>query len=104
MFEATIAQVEANSAVMGGARKPTKEVMLHHGRALDHLQQRLADQQRRLEDLTFHIIISIMGTHVSVAETFAPETQLIASSSSPNSTNIRLIWTVSGHWSTCAVA
>lgn len=65
MFEATIAQVEANSAVMAGARKPTKEVMLHHGRALDHLQQRLVDPERRLEDLTFHIIISIMGTHVS---------------------------------------
>jgi hypothetical protein len=65
IFEATIAQVEANSAVMAGARKPTKEVMLHHGRALDHLQQRLADPERRLEDLTFHIIISIMGTHVS---------------------------------------
>ena len=65
MFEATIAQVEANSAVMSGERKPTKEVMLHHGRALDHLQQRLADPERRLDDLTFHIIISIMGTHVS---------------------------------------
>jgi hypothetical protein len=68
IFEATIAQVEASSAVQSGIRSPTKEVMAHHGRALTHLQSRLADPLKRMQDLTFHIIVAIMSTHFFFSE------------------------------------
>jgi hypothetical protein len=68
IFEATIAQVEASSAVQSGIRSPTKEVMAHHGRALAHLQTRLADPLKRMQDLTFHIIVAIMSTHFFFSE------------------------------------
>ena len=65
MFEATVAHVEASKMAAQGVLTPTKEVLHHQGQALTHLQERLADPVKRLEDLTFHIIINIMGTHVS---------------------------------------
>lgn len=65
MFEATVAHVEAMNVAARGIRKPTKEVLHHHGQSLLHLQKRLADPVLAMEDVTLHIIINIMGTHVS---------------------------------------
>lgn len=65
MFEATVAHVEASHTVAKGILKPTREVLHHQGQALTHLQNRLADPVKRLDDVTLHTIINIMGTHVS---------------------------------------
>jgi hypothetical protein len=64
VFEATVAQSQASFVAQQGIRAPTKEVLHHHGKALIHLQNKLADPVLAMEDATIHAILAIMGTHV----------------------------------------
>lgn len=64
VFEVTVAQAQASYVAQQGIRQPTKEVLHHHGKALLHLRDKLADPVKRNEDATIHAILGIMGTHV----------------------------------------
>ena len=66
VFEATVAQSQASYVAQQGIRKPTKEVLHHHGKALIHLGKKLADPVLSRQDATIHAILAIMGTHVGV--------------------------------------
>ncbi len=76
VFEATVAQSQASFLAQQGIRKPTKEVLHHHGKALVHLQDKLADPVLAMQDATIHAILAIMGTHFFFGELDAHHSHL----------------------------
>lgn len=76
VFEATVAQAQASFVAQQGIRKPTKEVLHHHVKALIHLQEKLADPVLSMQDNTIHAILAIMGTHFFFGELDAHQSHL----------------------------